>query len=57
MIFQLTSPYTRKDVSPKITIKFGTSTSVEAFPISYPVGVGDRCVIGPYWVKTNITIE
>ncbi len=57
MIFQLTSPYTRKDVSPKITIKFGTSTSVEAFPISYPIGIGDRCVIGPYWVKTNITIE
>ena len=57
MIYLLGSPYIRKDISPKITIKFGTSASVEAFPLSYPIGIGDKCVIGPYWPKVNITIE
>ena len=57
MIYLLGSPYIRKDISPKITIKFGTSASVEAFPISYPIGVGDKCVIGPYWPKVSITLE
>lgn len=57
MIYQLTSPYKRKDVSPKITLKFGTSASIEAFPVSYPIGSGDRCIIGPYWPKVNISIE
>jgi len=52
MIYALTSPYTVGPTSPKIAVQFGVMKALE----SNKVGNNNRCYIGPYWPKVNITI-
>ena len=54
MIYALTSPYTVGITAPKISIKFGVSTAIEAK--QDPDGDNNGCNIFPYYPKVNVSI-